>query len=112
VIADFGMLQWATSYVATAVGTNVERATDAMGTSSRCWILAVVASTLDSTLAVGFGTMDAVDTVGTSSRRAVDAMGNAADAVGTSSRRVRSGMISIFSNYRLRITFFINIMQV
>jgi hypothetical protein len=73
--------------VAAAVGTGIGRAVDVVGTSSRCWILATATSTLDSTLTAGFWTMDAVDTVG------------------TSSRRVRSGMISIFSNYRLRITF-------
>jgi hypothetical protein len=80
------------------MGTGIGRAVDAVGTSSRCWILAAAALTLDSTLAAGFRTMDAANTVGTSSRRAVD-------AVGTSSRRVRSSMISILSNYRLRITF-------
>jgi hypothetical protein len=84
--------------VAIAVGIDIERVVDAVGTSSRCWILAVAASTLDSTLVAWFGTMDAADIVRTCSRRA-------ADAVGTSSRRIRSGMISIFSNYRLRITF-------
>jgi hypothetical protein len=96
--------------VAAAVGTDIRRAVDAVGTSFKCWILAVAASTLDSTLAARFGTMDTVDTVGTSSRRVADIVGTssrrAADIVGTSSRRVRSGMISIFSNYRLRITFF------
>jgi hypothetical protein len=94
------------------MGTGFGRVVEAVGTSSRHWILAAAASTLDSTVAIVFGIMDAADTVGTSSRRAADAVGNAADAVGTSSRRVRSGMISIFNNYRLRITFFVNIMQV
>jgi hypothetical protein len=46
------------------------------------------ASTLDTTLAVGSRIMDVVN------------------VVGTSSRRVRSGMICIFNNYRLRIIFF------
>jgi hypothetical protein len=54
------------------------------------------ASTLGSTLAAGSGIMDAADAMGTYSRRATD-------AVGTSSRMVRSGMICILSNYRLRI---------
>jgi hypothetical protein len=103
---------WQTSYVATAVGTSIGRVVDVVGTSSRCWILAAAASTPDSTLAVEFGTMDAADTMGTSSRRAANVVGNAADAVRTSSRRVRSCMLSIFSNYRLIITFFVNIMQV
>jgi hypothetical protein len=93
------------------MGTGIGRAVDAVGTSSRCWILAAAASTLDSTLAARFRTMDTTDSVGTSSRRAVDAVGNAADAVGTSSRRVRSSMISIFSNYRLKITLFVNNMH-
>jgi coenzyme F420-reducing hydrogenase delta subunit len=70
------------------------------------WILAAVASTLDTTLAAGSGTMDAANAMGTSSRKPVDAVGNVVDAVGTSSKRVRSGMICIFSNYRLRIIFF------
>jgi hypothetical protein len=86
-------------------GTGIRRVNDVVGTSSMCWILAATASTLDYTLAAGFGTMDAVDTMGTSSRSPNDAVGNAADAVGTSSR-------NIFSTYRLRITFFVNIMQV
>jgi hypothetical protein len=98
--------------VVVAVGTGIGRAVNAKGTSSRYWILAATASTLDSTLAAGFGTMNVTDTMGTSSRRVADAVGNAADAMGTSSMRVRSSMISIFSNYRLRITFFVNIMQV
>jgi hypothetical protein len=101
----------ATSYMVAAMGTDIGRAIDAVGTSSRCWILAAAASTLDTTLAVGSGTMDVANAVGTSSRRPTDAVGNTVDAVGTSSMRVRSGMICIFSNYRLRIIFF-NIMQV
>jgi hypothetical protein len=98
--------------VAVAVGTSIGRAVDAEWTFSRFWILVVAASTLYSTLPAGFGAMDVADTVGTSSRRATDAVGNVADAVGISSRRVRSGMINIFINYRVRITFFVNIMQV
>jgi hypothetical protein len=47
------------------MGIDIRRAIDAVGTSSRCWILAASASTLDSTLAAEFGTMDAIDTVGT-----------------------------------------------
>jgi hypothetical protein len=62
--------------------------------------------TLDTTLADEFGTMDVANTVGTFSRRPADALGNAVDTVGISSRRVRSGMICIFSNYKLRIIFF------
>jgi hypothetical protein len=84
---------------------------DARGTSSRCWILAAAASTLDSTLAARSGTMDAADAVGTVGD-AADAVGDAADAVRTSSRRAKSGMICIFSNYRFRIKIFVNIMQV
>jgi hypothetical protein len=68
-----------------------------MGTSSRCRILAATASTLDTSLAPGSGTLDAANAVETSSTRL------AVDAVRTSDRRVRSGMICIFSNYRLRI---------
>jgi hypothetical protein len=79
--------------VAAAVGTGIGRDVDDIGTSSRCWILATATSTLESTLVAKFGSMDIADTVG------------------TSSRRVRSGMISIFNNYRLRIIFFVNIMQ-
>jgi hypothetical protein len=90
--------------MAAAMGTDIGRAVDAVGTSSRCWIL-------HTSLAPGSETMDAANAVGTSSRRPVDAMGNAVDAVQTSSWRVRSGMIYIFSNYRLRIKKF-NIMQV
>jgi uncharacterized membrane protein YbhN (UPF0104 family) len=80
--------------VTATVGTGIGRVVNAVGTSSRCWILAAATSTLDSTIAAGFRTMDA------------------ANAVGTSSRRVRSGMICIFSNYRVRIKNFVNIMQV
>jgi hypothetical protein len=86
--------------------TGIRRVIDAVGTSSRCWILAVAASTLDTTLTAGSGIMDDANVVGTSSRRPVGAVGNAVYAVGTSSRRVRSGMICIFSNYRLSIIFF------
>jgi hypothetical protein len=91
--------------MAATMGIGIERAVDAVGTSSRCWILAA-ASTLDTTLAAGSKTMDATNAVGTSSRRPTDAVGNAGDSVGTSSRRVKSSMICIFSNYRLRIIFF------
>jgi hypothetical protein len=93
------------------MGTGIGRAVDVVGTSSRCWILAATAMTLDFTLAAGSMTMGAVDVVGTFSRRVIDAVGNAANAVGTSSRRVKSGMICIFSNYRLRIKKIVNIMQ-
>jgi hypothetical protein len=93
------------------MGTDIRRAIDAVGTSSRCWILAATASTLDTSLAPGSGTLDATNAMGTSSRRPVDAVGSAVDAVRTFGRRVRSGMICIFSNYRLRIKKF-NIMQV
>jgi hypothetical protein len=86
---------------AAAMGTGIGSAVNAVGTSSRCWILAVTASTLDTTLAAGFGTMDAANAVGTSSRRPVV-------AVVISIRRVRSGMICIFSNYRPRIIFLIS----
>jgi hypothetical protein len=83
--------------VAAAVGTGIGRAVDATGTSYRWWILAVAASTLDSTLTAGSGTMDTTTALRTSSRRVVDAAGNVADVVRTSnSRRVRSGMISVF----------------
>jgi hypothetical protein len=83
--------------VATAVGTGIGRAVDAMGTSYRWWILAAATSTLDSTLVAGSGIMDATTALGTSSRRAVDAMGNVADVVqASSSRWVRSGMILVF----------------
>jgi hypothetical protein len=74
-----------------------------MGTSSRCWILAATASTLHTSLAPRFGTMDAAIAMGTTSRRLADVVGNTVDAVRTSGRRIRSGMICIFSNYRLRI---------
>jgi hypothetical protein len=97
--------------MAAAVGTGIGRAVDAVWTSSRCWILATTASTLHTSLAPGSGTMDAANAVGTSSRRPADAVGNTVDAVRTSGKRVRSGMICIFSNYRLRIKKF-NIMQV
>jgi hypothetical protein len=93
----------ATSYMATAVGTGIGRAINAVGTSSRCWILAATTSTLDTSLAPWSGTMDAANAAGTSSRRPADAMGNIVDAMRTSNRRVRSGMICIFCNYRLRI---------
>jgi hypothetical protein len=93
------------------MGTSIRRAVDAVGTSSRCWILAATASTLDTSLTPGSGTLDATNAVGTSSRRPADAVGNAVDAVRASGRRVRSGMICIFSNYRLRIKK-CNIMQV
>jgi hypothetical protein len=85
----------ATSYMAAAVGIDIGRAVDAVGTSSRCWIL-TANTTLHTNLAPRSGTMDAANAVGTSSRRPVD-------AVRTSDGRVRSGMICIFSNYRLRI---------
>jgi hypothetical protein len=91
--------------VAATVGTDIGRAVDVVGTSSSCWILAAAALTLDSTLAVGSGTMDVVDAMRTSSRRVIDVMGN------SSRRRVRLGIICIFSNYGLRIKFFVNIMQ-
>jgi hypothetical protein len=90
--------------MAAAVGIGIGRAIDAVGTSSKCWILAATASTLHTSLAPGSRTMDATNAMGTSSRRPVD-------AVRTSGRRVRSGVICIFSNYRLRIKK-INIMQV
>jgi hypothetical protein len=93
------------------LGIGIGRAVDAMWTSSRCWILAATASTLHTSLAPRSGTMDTANAVGTSSRRPADAVGNTVDAVRTSGRRVRSGMICIFSNYRLRIKKF-NIMQV
>jgi hypothetical protein len=89
--------------VAAVVGTGIRRVVDAMGTSSRCWILAATVSTLHTSLAPGSETMDVANAVGTSSRRLADVVGNAIDAVQTSGRRVRSGMICIFSNYTLRI---------
>jgi hypothetical protein len=89
--------------MAAAVGTGIGRAVDAVGTSSRCWILATTASTLHTSLAPGSETMDIANAVGTSSRRPVDAVGNAVAAVRTSGRRVRLGLICIFSNYKLRI---------
>jgi hypothetical protein len=85
------------------VGTGIGRVVDVMGTSSRSWILATTALTLHTSLAPGSETMDAANAVGTSSKRPVDAMGNVVDAVQTSGKRVRSSMICIFSNYRLRI---------
>jgi hypothetical protein len=97
--------------MAAAMGTSIGRAIDVVGTSSRCWILPASALTLHTNLAPGFGTMDAANAVGTSSRRPTDAMGNVVDAVRTSGKRVKSGMICIFSNYRLRIKK-INILQV
>jgi hypothetical protein len=79
------------------MGTGIGRAVDAVGTSYRWWILAVAASTLDSTLAARFEIMDIAIALGTSSRTVVDAAGNVADVVRTSSSmRVRSGMISVF----------------
>jgi hypothetical protein len=92
----------ATSCMATTMGTGIGRAVDAVGTSSRCWILAATTSTLHTSLAPGSGIMDAANVVGTSSRRPTDAMGNAVDVVRPSGRRVRLGMICIFNNYRLR----------
>jgi hypothetical protein len=89
--------------MAAVMGNGIGRAIDVVGTSFRCWILAATASTLHTSLALGSGTMDAANAVGTFSRRPADAVGNAVDAVRTSGRRVRSGMICIFSNYRLRI---------
>jgi hypothetical protein len=97
--------------MAATMGTSIGRAIDAVGTSSRCWILAATTSTLHISLAPGSGTMEATNAVETSSRRPTDAVGNAVDAIRTSGRRVRSGMICIFSNYRFRIKK-INIMQV
>jgi hypothetical protein len=93
------------------MGTGIGRAVDAVGTCSRCWILAATASTLDTSLAPRSRTLDAANAMGTSSRRPADAVGNAVNAVRASGKRVRSGMICIFSNYRLRIKKF-NIMQV
>jgi hypothetical protein len=89
--------------MAAAMGTDIGRAVDAVGTSSRCWILAATVSTLHTSLTPRSGTMDATNVVGTSSMRPANVVGNAVDAVRTSDRRVRSGMICIFSNYRLRI---------
>jgi hypothetical protein len=73
--------------MAAAMGTGIRRAVDAVGASSRCWILAATASTLHTSLAPGSGIMDATNAMGTSSRRPTDAVGNAVDAVGTSGRR-------------------------
>jgi hypothetical protein len=84
--------------MAAAVGTSIRRAVDAVGTSSKCWILAATASTLHTSFALGSGTMDATNDMWTSSRRPVDAVGNAVNAVRTSDSRVRLGMICIFSN--------------
>jgi hypothetical protein len=92
--------------VVAAMGIGIGRGVDVVGTSSRCWILATAASTLDTTLTAGSETMDAANAVGTSSRRPVDVVGNIVDAVRTSSRMVMLGMICIFSNDRLRIIFF------
>jgi hypothetical protein len=78
------------------MGTGIGRAVNAVGTSSRCWILAATTSTLDTSLAPESGTLDAANAVGTSSRRPADAVGNAVDAVRTSGRRVRSGVVYDF----------------
>jgi hypothetical protein len=86
--------------MAAAVGAGIGRAIDVMGTSSRCWILAATTSTLHTSLAPGSGIMDAAN-----------AVGNVVDTMRTFDRRVRSGMVCIFSNYRLRIKK-INIMQI
>jgi hypothetical protein len=67
--------------MAAAIGTGIRRAIDAMGTSSRCWILAATALTLHTSLAPRSGTMDAANAVGTSSMRLVDAVGNVVDVV-------------------------------
>jgi hypothetical protein len=82
--------------MAAIVGTGIGRVVDDVGTSSRCWILAATASTVHTSLAPRSGAMDAANAVGSSSRRPID-------AVRTSGRRVRSDMIYIFSNYKLRI---------
>jgi hypothetical protein len=97
--------------MATTVGTSIKRAIDAVGTSSRCWIPAATTSTRHTSLAPKSRTMDAANAMGTPSRRPVDAVGNTIDAVRASGRRARSGVICIFSNYRLKIKKF-NIMQV
>jgi hypothetical protein len=89
--------------MAADVGTGIGRAIDAVGTSSKCWILAATTSTLHTSLTPRSGTMDAANVMWTSSRMPANAVGNAIVAVRTSGRRVRSGMICIFSNYRLRI---------
>jgi hypothetical protein len=88
--------------MAAVVGTGIGRDIDAVETSSRCWILATTTSTLHTSLAPRSETMDATNVVGTSSRRPANAVGNVIDAVRTSNRRIGSGMICIFSNYRLR----------
>jgi hypothetical protein len=72
--------------MAVAVGTGIRRAVDAVGTSSKCWILAVTASTLHTSLAPGSGIMDVANAMETSSRRHADAVGNTVDAVWTSGR--------------------------
>jgi hypothetical protein len=64
----------ANSYMAAIVGTSIRRAIDAVGTSSRCWILDAAASTLDTTLAAESRTMNVVNAVGTSGRRPTDAV--------------------------------------
>jgi hypothetical protein len=97
--------------MATTVGTSIKRAIDAVGTSSRCWIPAATTSTRHTSLAPKSRTMDAANAMGTPSRRPADAVGNTIDAVRASGRRARSGVICIFSNYRLKIKKF-NIMQV
>jgi hypothetical protein len=89
--------------MASAMETSIGRADNAVGTSSRCWILAATASTQHTSLAPGFGTMDAANAMGTCGRRPADAVVNDVDVVRTSGNCVRSGMICIFSNYRLRI---------
>jgi hypothetical protein len=61
--------------------TGIGRAVDAVGTSYRWWILAVAASTLDSTLTAGSEIMDATKALGTSNRRAVDDAGNVTDVM-------------------------------
>jgi hypothetical protein len=95
-----------------AMGTGIGKVIDAVETSNKWWILAAATTTLDSTLTARSEAMDSAAVVGTSSRRANDAVGNATDAVGTSSSRwVKSGMICIFSKYRHRINFFVNIIQ-
>jgi hypothetical protein len=90
-------------YQSKKIVSGIRRVVDAMGTSSRCWILAATSSTLHTSLAPGSRTMDAANTVGTSSWRLANAVGNTVDAMRTSGRRARLGMICIFSNYRLRI---------
>jgi hypothetical protein len=60
------------------MGTGIGRVVDAVRTSSRYWILAATASTLDTSLAPGSGTLDAAN-----------AVGNIVDAVRTSGMMVR-----------------------